>query len=532
MKSARKPKPMIRKIKQQISILENETFHLSPDSNDIIDSDLSKNEQTLRNMLNNCSDVVFRNVVVSPCSKMLLIYVDGLIDTKHLDEIVLKPLLYRELTHVSLAPEMLGELLRNQSLPLGETRIALVMKDIISHILRGDVAMLVEGEPSALIASIKGWSTRSIEEPNSEQVIRGPREGFVETIRVNTSMLRRKIRSPKLKMEALTIGDLSQTDVVVAYIEGFVPDVVLQEVRQRLNRIQIDAVLESGYIEEFIEDATFSPFPTVQYTERPDVVAANLLEGRVAIFVDGTPFVLVAPTTFWSLLQASEDYYERFLTGSFLRWIRFGLGFVALALPSLYVALISYQQEMVPTSFLITIAKAQEATPFPAVVEALLMEIMFEGLREAGVRLPKAVGSAVSIVGALVLGQAVVEAGVISAPMVIVVATTGIASFTIPRFNLGIGIRLLRFPLLILAGTFGFFGITVGLLLMLLHLTSLRSFGIPYFSPLAPLTRGSLRDVLIRAPWWGMKTRPQTVSHAQTERIQKGQKPGPQRGGA
>ena len=330
----------------------------------------------------------------------------------------------------------------------------------------------------------------------------------------------------------MTIGDLSKTDVVISYIEGIVPEGVLSEVRQRLNRIQIDGVLESGYIEEFIEDATFSPFPTVQYTERPEVVAANLLEGKVAILVDGTPFVLIVPMTFWGALNASEDYYERFMIATVLRWIRLTFGFIALALPSLYVALISFQQEMVPTTFLISIAKSQEATPFPAVVEAFLMEVMFEGLREAGVRLPKAVGSAVSIVGALVLGQAAVQAGIISAPMVIVVATTGIASFTIPRFNLGIGIRMLRFPLLALAGTLGFFGITVGLLLVLLHMASLRSFGIPYFSPLAPFTRGSIRDVLVRAPWWSMKTRPQTARHDATNRIPQGQRPGPHKGGA
>lgn len=529
MKTTRKPKPLNQKIQQKITTLENTPAQTFEDQSSAIGSDLAQNEQTLMGILTNCSDVVYRNLTIQK-HRLLLIYVDGLLDTKHLDEVVLKPLLFDGLPDNS-TPNEIGEWLQNQSVPIGETKTVVTIKDVVSYVLKGEVAILAEGEQSALVASIKGWSKRSIEEPGSEQVIRGPREGFVETIRVNTSLLRRKIRSPKLKMEAQTIGDLSQTDVVVAYIDGIVSNEVLNEVRQRLNRIQIDGVLESGYIEEFIQDSPFSPLPTVQYTERPEVVAANLLEGKVGIFVDGTPFVLTVPMTFWGALAASEDYYERFMIATAIRWLRFVFGFIALALPSLYVALISFQQEMVPTTFLITIAKSQEATPFPAVVEAFIMEIMFEALREAGVRLPKAVGSAISIVGALVLGQAAVQAGIISAPMVIVVASTGIASFTIPRFNLGTGIRMLRFPLLALAGTLGFFGITIGLLLILLHMASLRSFGIPYFSPLAPLTRGSLRDVLIRAPWWGMKTRPETASRSATDRVPRGQKPGPQQGG-
>lgn len=530
MKS-RKLKPLKPKIQRNIEALESTPIEMRNQSS-YINADLSKNEQAFRGVFTDCSDVVYRSLVFKQDNKALLIYVDGLLDTKHLDEVVLKPLLYQGLPCGSATTTQLGEWLQTQSVPIGETKIVYTLEDVVSNVLKGEVAILVAGEAASLVASIKGWSKRSLEEPSSEQVIRGPREGFIETVRVNTSLIRRKIRSPKLKMEALTIGDLSKTDVVISYIEGIVPEGVLSEVRQRLNRIQIDGVLESGYIEEFIEDASFSPFPTVQYTERPEVVAANLLEGKVAILVDGTPFVLIVPMTFWGALNASEDYYERFMIATVLRWIRLTFGFIALALPSLYVALISFQQEMVPTTFLISIAKSQEATPFPAVVEAFLMEVMFEGLREAGVRLPKAVGSAVSIVGALVLGQAAVQAGIVSAPMVIVVATTGIASFTIPRFNLGIGIRMLRFPLLALAGTLGFFGITVGLLLVLLHMASLRSFGIPYFSPLAPFTRGSIRDVLIRSPWWSMKTRPQTARHDATSRIPQGQKPGPHKGGA
>ena len=469
---------------------------------EIVSANLEQNERLLRQIFTNCSDVIYRPITFNGKIQILLLFIDGLVDAKHLDDMILKPLLFQEPSINSDNLDGLGQLLQNQSVPIGETKIVSKIQDVVRKVLKGEVVLFVDGEASALVASIKGWSKRGIEEPSTEQVIRGPREGFIETLRVNTSLIRRKIQSERLKMEPLTIGGLTQTDVVILYIEGTVNDNVLQEVRKRLDRIQIDGILETGYLEEFIEDAPFSPFPTVQNTERPDVVAANLLEGKVAIVADGTPFALIVPMTFWSALQANEDYYERAIFATAIRWIRYTFILTSLLLPSLYVALITFQREMLPTTFLLTVAAAQDATPFPAVVEAFLMEFMFEALREAGVRLPKAVGSAVSIVGALVIGQAAVQAGIVSAPMVIVVATTGIASFTVPRFNLGTALRLLRFPLLFLAGTLGTFGISIGLIAILLHLASLRSFGIPYLTPIAPFNRDSFQDVFVRVPWW------------------------------
>ncbi|MCL6517650.1 MAG: spore germination protein [Alicyclobacillus sp.] len=457
---------------------------------------------------------------------VLIVYVDGLLDFRHLDDMVLKPLLF-DRPHPGDGATNPAEWLQLHAVPVGETRVVDTLSRAIQSILAGEAGLFVEGSDRALIASIRGWEKRSIQEPNTEQVIRGPREGFVETLRVNTSLVRRKIRTPKLKVEALNLGTLTNTDVVILYIDGVVDNQVLEEVRQRVRDIQIDGILETGYIEEFIEDCWWSPFPTLMDTERPDVVAAQLLEGRVAILVDGTPYALVAPMTFWMGLQANEDYYARSMIATAIRWLRLCFGFIALFLPSFYVALVSFQQEMVPTTFLLNVAASQEATPFPAVVEAFLMEFMFETLREAGVRLPKAVGSAISIVGALVIGQAAVQAGIVSAPMVIVVATTGIASFTIPRFSIGIAIRLLRFPLLFLAGTLGFFGITVGLIAILIHLSMLRSFGVPYFEPLAPLNGWHLRDVLIRAPRWALWKRPQTATDRNRKRLKPGQKPSP-----
>jgi spore germination protein KA len=284
-------------------------------------------------------------------------------------------------------------------------------------------------------------------------------------------------------------------------------------------------VLESGYLEEFIEDNPYSPFPQVVHTERPDRVTASLLEGRVAILTDGTPFALIVPAEFITLMQSPEDYYERYMVATAIRWLRY-IGFaMSLLLPSLYIAITTFHQEMIPTRLLISLAAAREGVPFPALVEALMMEFTFEALREAGIRLPRAVGQAVSIVGALVIGQAAVQAGIVSPLMVIVVAITGIASFMNPAFNIALTMRLMRFPLMLLAATLGLFGVMVGILAILIHLAGLRSFGVPYLSSLAPLHTKDLKDVAVRAPWWAMDNRPAETAKLNRRRQSRGQKP-------
>ena len=319
----------------------------------------------------------------------------------------------------------------------------------------------------------------------------------------------------------------------MAYIEGFADSTLVDEVTNRLKRIKIDGILESGYIEEMIQDYPFSPFPQVLTTERPDVAAACLLEGRVIILIDGTPITLIAPCTFASLLQAPEDYYNPFYISTFIRWLRYIFFFIALLAPSAYVAILTFHQEMVPTSLLLTIAESREQIPFPALVEAFIMEITFEALREAGVRLPKQVGAAVSIVGALVIGQAATAAGLVSSPMVMVVAITGIASFLVPRYATGISIRILRFPIMILSGMLGLLGVMLGITAIVAHMCTLKSFGVPYLNSTAPLKIRNLKDVLVRAPWWAMDTRPEFFSKdTSNQRRESGnQMPGPSKGG-
>ncbi|MFD2614825.1 spore germination protein [Paenibacillus gansuensis] len=493
-------------------------------------SDLEQNEVMFKKIFHNSSDIVFRKVRVGKENHWLVMYLATLVDEKLIDEHILKPLLTKSKKQEEMRNEI-TDTLDDQFISAGETLLSFNVTDIVNHVLNGHAVVFTIEDSHAMVVKVSsGKEQRALEEPSSEPVIRGPRDGFIENISTNMALIRKRLKTSKLKMEALKLGELSQTQIVLTYIDGIVSESVVEEVRKRINRIQIDGILDSGYIEEFIEDSPYSPFPLVQSTERPDVVAAELLEGKVAILVDNTPFVLVVPMTFWAGLQASEDYYIHWTIGTFVRWVRFLFASIAIFAPPLYVAVTTFHQEMIPTNLVLSIASAREAVPFPAFVEALLMEIIFEALREAGIRLPKQIGQAISIVGALVIGQAAVQAGIISAPVVIIVSITGIATFTIPRYSFANGIRLLRFPILLLAGTFGLYGIVLGFLGILLHVTSLRSFGVPYFTPLAPVTITDLKDVLIRAPIWAKTRRPKAIESNNSVREPSNQSPNPSHG--
>ncbi|MFF2090051.1 spore germination protein [Paenibacillus sp. NPDC058174] len=486
---------------------------------------LYQNEAYLKEIFQNCSDVVFRPLHIEGRMHVLVIYVNGLVDTKGLEEMLLQPIVTAghnpELNKLSFFKELIA----HQALAIRQTALVSDTSLVVQGILNGQIALLTEGETEALLGNMSEYEKRPIGEPGTESVVRGPREGFTESIFTNITLIRRRMRSSKLKFEMTTVGEMSQTGISIAYIEGIVKPSILQEVRKRIARIKTDAILDSGYIEEFIEDTPHSPFPLVQNTERPDVVVASLLEGRIAIMVDGTPFVLIVPMTIWSAIHAAEDYYEHFIYTSGIRLLRFILLSVSFLLPSLYVATSTFHPQLIPEALLLTIAAARENVPFPTVVETLLMEVIFEALREAGIRLPKPVGSAVSMVGGLVLGESAVRAGIVSAPTVIVVAFTGIASFSLPRYNLGLAFRLLRFPLLLLAGSLGIYGVGFGVIALIIHLVNLSSFGVPYLAPVAPNLSSNLKDIFIRMPRWNMNKRPAFLVDENIIRTPAGQDP-------
>ncbi|GED58267.1 putative membrane protein YfkQ [Brevibacillus formosus] len=489
------------------SLIELEGIPISPQ--------LEENIDLLKKMFADCSDFVIREFRQKNSVRAIAVFVDGLIDTKEVNS-ALKSLMVLEDGDDDI------KVIEESLLPVSQMGRVDDYKKLLQAVLSGDTGILVEGNTEALTLGIRGAEKRSVNEPEGEAVVRGPREGFIENIRTNTSMLRRKLRTPRLKMKSLVVGRETNTNLVVAFLDGIADPEIVQEVTGRISKINLDAVLESGYIEEMIQDNTYSPFPQLMYSERPDTVAGALLEGRVAIFVDGTPMVLIAPVTFWMMMQASEDYYERFQMATLVRLLRYVFLIISLITPALYVAITTHHQQMLPTTLLLSIAAARESIPFPAIVEAFIMEISFEALREAGIRLPKTVGQAVSILGALVVGQAAVQAGIVSAPMVIVVSLTGIASFTIPHFNASISLRMLRFPIMIAASILGIYGMLVLLLLILGHMANLRSFGVPYLSPLGPISIGDLKDVLMRAPWSMMEKRPSFLGVQNARRMNDG----------
>jgi hypothetical protein len=360
----------------------------------------------------------------------------------------------------------------------------------------------------ALYFNLRKIEHRSIEQPQTEQVIRGSRDGFIENLQSNLSLLRYRLQTPDFRVVTAPLGVRTRSKVAVCYIEGIADPGLVQKVMKRLSAINVDGILDSGYIEQFIEDHPLSPFPQVQPTERPDKSIASLLEGRVIILVDGSPFCLIVPALFNQFFQTTDDYTERFIVGSLLRMIRLIALLFSLFFPALYVSIISFNPELLPTEFAVAITGARAGVPFPAVLEVLIMEVFMEVLREATIRLPQMIGGALSIVGVLVIGQAAVAAGLASPTTVVVVAITTIGSFATPAYNAAISSRMLRFPLIILAGCFGLYGVMLGTIVIVNHLLFLESFGVPYMTPFVPTIWKDLKDSIVRAPLWWMRSRP------------------------
>lgn len=469
-------------------------------------TDLESRLHWLENEFENCADVIIRKFTISTGNHCAVIYIRNMINQQALQNSIIRTL-QRE--SAELKEYNIYEFLFDaRGLSVSQNDVISDLNQGMDAVLQSGVLLLIDGDKRMLTFNLSDYPTRSIEDAPNESVIRGPRESFIEDLEKNLTFLRRRIRSKQLKIEFKTLGKVTNTSIAIVYVEGICKPELVKEVKRRMAHIDTANIEGSTTIEEIIEDNPYSPFPQMQYTERPDVVCGSLLEGRIAILVDGTPMALLAPVTLPMLLQSAEDYYQRYIAANWIRWIRFIFVAVSLLLPSLYIAITTFHPEMIPSKLLITIAAARENVPFPALMEAFMMEIAFEALREASVRIPKSIGQAVSIIGALIIGTAAVEAGIVSAAMVIIVSLTGIASFIIPHFDLGLSFRLLRFPIMLLASILGMYGIACGLILVFTHLVHLKSFGVPYMSPITPLITKDLNDTLVRAPWWKMDKRP------------------------
>ncbi|SHI72311.1 spore germination protein [Geosporobacter subterraneus DSM 17957] len=493
-----------------------------------VKKDYHENLDRIKEILAGTDDVVYREFKVGKQQKMhfATIFIDGLADKDLLNESVLKSLMLlsrmAELDLHSLR-EKVYEVIRDAALSVSDMREVEEINEAVDNILSGETLLIFDNWEKIVVIATKKWPSRGVTEPSTETVIRGAQEGFTETMRMNTALIRRRIRDPKLCIKQMQIGRRSKTDVAVIYIEEIVNKAVLKMVKERLDYIDIDNIMESGYIEQLIEDEWRSPFPQIQHSQRPDVVAAALYEGRVVILVDNTPFALIAPATITALLQSPEDYYERFFIASAIRLLRyFSLG-TALLLPAIYIAITSYHPGMLPTSLALYVAGSRNNVPFPAFIEAFIMEGAIELLREAGIRLPAPIGATIGIVGGLVLGQAAVEAGIVSPLMVIVVALTAMAAYSTPSYSFAIAFRLLRFMLMAAAAFLGLYGVMLALLMILTHLCNLKSFGVPYLSPYAAssTTFNDFKDSFIKVSLRFMQKRPQYLHREDSTRLKK-----------
>lgn len=477
----------------------------------LLSSALEYNIKMLKEILSDDDTLIVRFVENQSNDRIRgsLLFFDGMVNNEIINEDVIQPLVRNNemRSDVNMIDYIMHQVLFTHNVE----KTADINK-LIAAVYDGDTIFLLEGSSEALIVASKGWQTRAIEEPETERVIRGPREGFTESLSTNIALIRRKLKTPDLKFKIGVLGEKSHTKICVCYIKGIANEKVICELNKRLDNIEIDGIMDSGYIQEIIRDSPFTIFKTLGSTERPDVIASKMLEGRIALIVDGSPVVVTVPHIFIEYFQANDDYYINFYFSSFGRLLRIIAFITTISFPAIYVAMTTFHQELIPTNLLYNISASRENVPFPTVVEVFLMLMVFEMLREAGLRMPTFIGQSVSIVGALVIGTAAVDAKLVSAPMVVVISLTGITGLMIPKLKGAI--ITLRLIFLFLASFLGLYGYAFGVAGLLIHLFEIRTFGLPYMLNLMFINpKEDIKDTVIRAPWWYLKYRPKLLSY-------------------
>lgn len=475
---------------------------------EVLFSSMEENGRRFEELFKDNDTIICRKIqnAFYPWLEYRLYYSDGMVSSSLLHDGVLRPLIEsREKPGRDLA-----ESLSKQILTTSDVQISEKWKDVCDGVTYGDAILFLPHSSRALILSAKNFQLRGVDEPEAERVLSGPREGFNESLLNNLTLIRRRLRTHDLKLKFRTFGRRTQTKACICYLDSLVNKNILKLLEDRLNHIDIDGVLDTNYLSELVRDSNLSPFRSTGYTERPDVVAAKLLEGRIAIFLDGTPVALTVPYLFIENFQSSEDYYLNFFYTSFSRMLRILGFFMTITVPGFYIAIVAFHHEMLPTPLLINIASERTGVPLPAAAEAFIMLIVFDILRETGVRMPSNVGQALSIVGALVIGQAAVEARLVAAPMIIIVGITGITALLVPRMSAPI--IFVRIFILIGASIFGLFGMMLTLCALFIHMLNLDSFGVSQLTPSGRLQFQEIKDMAIRAPWWTMIQRPRKTA--------------------
>ena len=493
----------------------------------MISNDIDENILKIEDLFSDCGDLVKRKFTVGRTSEnyVYIAYLDMLVDRSFIEQQVIDKIMiamWDVETQVQCNSKDVFDLLKDAGIATADMMVIKDFAKVPEEILCGNTVFFVNNSSEAIILSTKGQPNRGVPTTQTEVVIQGSQEAFSEVFRINTMLIRRRIRDTKLKVKQSRIGRRSQTDVALMYLSDVVRPEILKDVEKRISNINIDAIMDVGYIEQLIEEDWMSPFPQAQTTERPDKAASAILEGRIVIVVDNSPFVLIVPSTLNVFFQSSEDYYQKWHITSFVRILRFICGFLAIALPGLYIATTLYHPSMIPMFLAFSFAEARATVPFPALIEILLMDIAFELLREGSVRLPSAIGSTIGIVGGLIIGQAAIEAGLVSPIVVIVVALAGVCTFTIPNMALVNSCRITKYLILFLSAFLGLLGFWVGLIIVLIHLCSLKTFGIPYMFPFTSSESNSdndLKDSIIRMPLFMMKKRPIFANPKQSTKL-------------
>jgi len=474
----------------------------SGDNENKLTASLEDNIKTVTEIFDGDDTVVKRQFKNKSGLDFYLFYSDGLVNSLILNEHIMQPLLE---SHVKKGDDCIENLL-NHVINISETKTVTKLKDIVQAVSYGDTVLLVENQSNAIVLNSKTFFMRGIEEPDSEKVISGSREGFTEVLLANLSLVKRRLRTENLKLKYHSFGKRTHTQACICYIDGLVNKEVLKELYDRLDKIDIDSVLDVNYLSEQIREMPHSLFRETGITEKPDVVVGKLLEGRIAVFVDGSPVVLTVPFLFIENFQSGDDYYTNYFYASISRLIRSSAFFLSIMTPAIYLAIAAFHKEMLPTVFFINVAAERSGVPFPVVLEMIIMFIIFDILREAGVRMPTGIGTALSIVGALVIGQAAVEARLVDAPLIIIVGFASITGLLNPR--LGASTILLRLIFIILSGIFGLYGFILCFVFLLFHLNNLTSFGIPQLKSYESVEYQDIKDIMIRGPWTKMIKRP------------------------
>lgn len=471
---------------------------------------LSENIELIRGIFAKDAALRSREVVSGSGLSVALFYFDGMVNNQIINESVVKPIVEsQEAPWDDRAAFVLSRMLF-----AGEAKTTENLSEMIRSVLYGDLMILTEGSDRGIIVNAKGWRTRGISEPENERILRGPREGFDEAAMFNLAMIRRKLLTPDLAIETMRIGRRTDTLVFICYLNSLVSEKALSLLKSRLSKINIDGILDTNYINEHIRDKHGSIFKTTGTTERPDIVAANLLEGRIAVVVDGTPVVMTVPYLFSENFQSDEDYYTDYKMASFSRIIRIICFFLSISVTGLYLAVSRFHIKVLPPAFALSIATARDGVPFSPIAEALILIFVFETLKEAGLRMPQSVGHALSIVGGLVVGQAAVEAKIVSAHILIAVAVSGIAGLMVPRLRTAVFVS--RIAITVLAAFFGIYGVLAVLAILLGHILSLESFGSDYTENLKNVSRQSLKDTAVRVSWRDMIKRPSIQTKDET----------------